>query len=154
MVAKTMVEPVFSDEDSDLREVRWYSWRGYPAGYGASRRSGLKYRKLLVKAHRVVLSRMIGRELVKGEECDHINGNKLDSRRENLRLVDRFGNMQNRRLGPYRGTHWNKKDKRWRAVVKHKGKSYHLGNFKCREKAAAASAAKRAELGFLHDKAN
>ena len=50
------------------------------------------------------------------EEIDHINMDKLDNRRENLRICDRLTNMQNRGLNKnsstgYNGIYLNKKGK-------------------------------------------
>ena len=39
------------------------------------------------RVHRVVMERMIGRPLRKGEHVHHINGTKTDNRRTNLKKV-------------------------------------------------------------------
>jgi AP2 domain len=71
-------------------------------------------------------------------DIDHINGDGLDNRRANLRPCDNSLNQANRihlngRSG-FRGVTWNKKDRRWRAVINGK----YLGNFTTPEAAARA----------------
>lgn len=134
---------LLSEEDTDLLAVcNWIiSGPGYVTGsYTKGKPAYL---------HRVVLSRMLGRELVKGEYTDHINGNRLDNRRENLRVVTNRQNLLNRRLqdnntSGYRGvSHYNgqaHKDikKRWTAEIKVMGKRKHLGYYLTAEDAARA----------------
>ena len=71
------------EKDQWLLETKehWYIDR---YGYVHSRRTQNKL-------HQYV----IGRSIKKGYEIDHINGNKLDNRRSNLRIVTRAQNMHN-----------------------------------------------------------
>lgn len=87
-----MEEILFSNCDFDLRQWRWIN---HPSGY-AYKGSHVGERC----AHRIVLSRKLGRELRRGEVCDHINRNKKDNRRENLRLADKSLNSINRDKRP------------------------------------------------------
>ena len=81
---------------------------------------------------------LMHREIVKppnGVEIDHINGNKIDNRRENLRLSTRQGNGCNRQKfsvttsSVYKGVSWAKTKNRWLAGIKYNGKQRHLGLF-------------------------
>lgn len=85
---------VVSWQDADASQHNWHDNSGYAARYAPGTKGGKMY------LHRVVMTRMVGRPLQKGEEVDHINRNKLDNRRANLRLTDRAGNNRNR--GPVR----------------------------------------------------
>lgn len=49
------------------------------------------------KMHRLIMSRILGRELKRGEYVDHINHNGLDNRRENLRIVTHSQNHMNQK---------------------------------------------------------
>lgn len=142
---------LISDEDSDLAEV---SWNINNNGY--VRRNKRNHGQIkVVFLHRVIFERIIGRKPGRWDICDHINGNKLDNRRPNLRLTNMAGNSQNlpsrsnRTSHGYRGVAFNKKSARWQAVV-HKGDRYfYCGSFGDAESAAQAAQAKREELGFL-----
>src|SRR4030042_4552219 len=55
----------------------------------------------------------------KGMKCDNINGNGLDNRRCNLRIVTNAQNSMNKRkkrgMSKYKGVHWRNDVKEWRA---------------------------------------
>ncbi len=134
------VRPIFSNEDSDLDEISWYV-----AGNSPYPKHTINKQKKL-DAHRVVMSRILGRETNwPAELCDHINGNVLDCRRENLRVTDPKGNSQNRNKIKqiFRGVRFH--DNRWEAQVNNK----YIGRFNTPEEAAAAARRRRIELGYL-----
>lgn len=73
--------------------------------------------------------RLVYREVIgakEGECVDHINRNRLDNRKENLRIATRKENARNRR---YKGYNWMKREKKWRAQIKVDGVKIHLGYF-------------------------
>lgn len=93
------------------------------------------------------------RELLKaplGELVDHINGNPLDNRRENLRLTDATGNSRNKRVQRrsytgFKGVHSHKLGQ-WRATIVADGKKHDLGVFKSPVEAALAYDAAAIEM--------
>jgi len=96
--------------------------------YGGKR----KVRTVLL--HRFILG------LKKGDprEADFINRNTLDCQKANLRFTDDLGQTQNRgkmvRAGkkltsPYKGVSWNKRLRKFVAVIDANGKRMHLGCF-------------------------
>ena len=88
---------IVDDEDYEaLNAFKWnMSRRAHTvyAGRHARRKDGRCTREYM---HRVVLAMKLRRPLAKGEQTDHINGEGLDNRRENLRLATRSQNLYNR----------------------------------------------------------
>lgn len=118
--------------------------RGCGIGRGGSR-GGVRGRRILL--HRWLLD--APPEL----EVDHINGDTLDNRRQNLRLVTRSENAHNRRslrgVGKHKGVRPTRSGKRWIAYFKGAvGKYRHLGVFDSEAEAARAyNVAAQAEYG-------
>ncbi|GAC1645621.1 MAG: hypothetical protein NVS4B6_19160 [Mycobacterium sp.] len=82
-----------------------------------------------------------------GLQVDHINHDRLDNRRANLRIVDGAGNAQNTsaRVGTssYRGVSFDRVKRLWRAQAKQGGIGHVLGLFETEVEAAAAAASWR-----------
>ena len=98
-----------------------------------------------LRMHRVLMGLAPGDE----REVDHINGERLDNRRANLRILTRAQNLQNVRsargsASRYRGV-WRNRNY-WVAEVQSGGRRYFLGRFVSEEEAGRAAAACRAEL--------
>lgn len=76
----------------------------------------------------------------KGLEIDHINGDGLDNRRENLRLASHAQNIVNadfnQNMFGYRGVYKNRK--RYGAQTKVNGKKVHIGTYDTPEEAHQA----------------
>jgi hypothetical protein len=115
-----------SDEDAErVASLRWHGAQGRYAGSG-SHKSGT-----FMSMHRFIL------DCPPGSEPDHINGDPLDNRRENLRCASRAENTMNRGLSKantsgFRGVYPSKG--RWCAKIK----KHHLGYFLSKEEAARA----------------
>jgi hypothetical protein len=78
----------------------------------------------------------------KGKIVDHINKNRLDNRRENLRITDRVGNSQNKTKktgtsSKYIGVHFLENNK-WLANISVNGKTKYIGRYKTEIEAAKA----------------
>ena len=74
---------------------------------------------------------------------DHINGDGLDNRRSNLRVVTHQQNMWNRKVNKnnksgYTGVIWNAYKKKWAAYARVDGKMTEFGLFDTKEEAAKA----------------
>jgi hypothetical protein len=69
-----------------------------------------------------------------GMYVDHINGNTLDCRRDNLRICTPAENSRNypkpkTNTSGYKGVHYDKKSSKWRACIGFNNKLIHLGFF-------------------------
>lgn len=127
------------DADGVMRS-RWYlSAKGYVV-----RSIWKDGHKPTLRLHRVLL----GLEPGDPREVDHINRDKLDNRRANLRIVTRAENGQNvsgqqSSTSAYRGVHWDSARRCWRAKVKISGRERHVGRFASEQEAGLAVAAAR-----------
>ncbi len=127
-------------EDNDLSTLKWCAaYRSTIKSYYAVRASQQQTQYL----HSVILSRKLGRPLVKGEKCDHKNGNTLDNRRSNLRLATHSQNQHNKGLqsnntSGYKGVTFSKTHKKWRANIQIDNKKKFLGLFDTPEQAHKA----------------
>lgn len=85
-----------------------------------------KYKTILL--HRYIMNAPAG------VTVDHINGNKLDNRKMNLRLCSQSENNMNRGVfsnnkSGIKGVSWNKSKKKWVAQIQVNGKRIYLGAF-------------------------
>lgn len=109
-------------------------------GYAVLRKK-TKAGRVRLALHRLIMS------APQGFEVDHINHNRLDNRKANLRLCTRSENSRNTqgqstRTNPYKGVMLHKpyigKEKPWRAYTRIKGKRIWLGYHSTAEAAAVA----------------
>jgi len=123
--------------------VEHQTWHLHSGGYAChSRRS--RGRTTVVLMHRVIMGLGPDSDM----QVDHINRNRLDNRRENLRVVTCAENHQNRgsyegSTSKHRGVWWSKQRQKWRAAERLNGKAYHLGYFSSEAEAAMAASAWR-----------
>jgi len=157
---------IIDDIDQDLANQNWIAWThdnrpGLVYAYGYTPRPNRK----TIQMHRIILSRMLNRELSPKEHCDHIDGNGLNNTRANLRLSVKHGNHKNASKKDkttsslYKGVHWYKAMNVWRAKIQCDNTSHHLGNFeneidaaKAYDKAAKQLHGKFAKLNFPDEK--
>ena len=70
----------------------------------------------------------------KAMDTDHINGDKLDNRRTNLRICNRSQNMancqtRNTNTSGYKGVCWDKANSKWQVHITIDGRAVKLGRF-------------------------
>lgn len=115
---------------------------------------GKSYRQLRLdgkqyQAHRLIWLMMTGQE---ADTIDHIDGNGLNNRWDNLRSVSVADNLRNRRKPSTNtsgvvGVSWNNQRNKWHSQISgNNGKRKHLGYFTTIEEAAEAR--KQAEIDY------
>lgn len=123
-------------DDEDHARLCHYKWACMQSGRTFYARRYVK--KDSVFMHRDIIA------VQKGQEVDHINGNGLDNRRENLRACTHAWNTKNmgknraNATSKYVGVSWNSSDKRWRAQIRENGRPVVIGCFKDENEAAKA----------------
>lgn len=139
---KGRIFPCSIDEiDADLLEVYWCTQISKKGDVVYVTRNPKKPHKYMGLMHRIIMARVLERELDPKEDVDHWDLNGLNNTRSNLRIATRAQNMANTKLRNdnklgFKGVVKDKK--RFRAEIKAGGKSKHLGMFDTPEEAHAA----------------
>lgn len=123
-------------DECDVEKVSSYKWHVTNCSYAATNiyRNG---RSVKIILHRLLLS------APDDLHVDHINGDRLDNRRCNIRLATRSQNASNSKRpktnkSGFKGVYWDKTGSKWRAQIKVNGKKIHLGMFNTPESASEA----------------
>lgn len=120
----------------DFERLNHWKWYLSPDGYAVAGR-WMDGKVKTIRMHRLINQTPIGLE------TDHINGNRLDNRKTNLRTVTRQQNTMNRGPKPntksgVKGVSWDRDTQKWRADITIDGQKCYLGKYKDLQKAAAA----------------
>lgn len=126
--------------DADLATESWCADVSSNSGNVYAQR---RNRGTTARLHRVVMARVLGRELKFWEKVDHVDLNGLNNCRSNLRLATNSQNMANqtktrRNTSGYKGVSWDKQRRKWVAYIHSNGKSINLGGFNSPEAAHEA----------------
>lgn len=125
----------FQIDEEDYESVSRYSWciDGYPRTSVRADWGGLR----AIRLHEFLMGKP-----PEGKEWDHINQDKLDNRRENLRAVIPTINQRNRRLLSTNTSGctgvFSLLDGRWSSTIIAYGVCYQLGRFDSYEEAVEA----------------
>lgn len=110
--------------------------------YGKYKWTFDKYAVRFVKGKKVYLHRLI-MDCPKNMEVDHINGNELDCRKNNMRICTHAENSRNIKLrtdntSGYKGVSWYKNYDKWLVRVFLNNKKIHIGYFENKNEAVTA----------------
>jgi hypothetical protein len=137
----------------DAADAEWanqWRWR-WNGGYAA--RNGEKIapkRFSVISLHRELLGLPRKRQSGDTREGDHINRDRLDNRRANLRVLTRDEQAQNKSSrkmssSQYRGVSWNTSARKWKAYIRVDGRLRNLGHFTDEHEAGRIARAARLE---------
>ncbi len=121
-------------DDEDYEYLSQWDWCYGGSGYAARWRR-IDGKKRLVYMHTVI------NQTPEGGITDHINRNKLDNRRENLRTVSHSVNNSNinirqANVSGMSNVWWDKSRRKWRVYTgKKEGKNKFIGAYFCLERA-------------------
>lgn len=120
-------------DDADFAYLSQWKWYCTSTGYAARKEP---------RGHNLYMHRLLANS-PKGLETDHINGNKLDNRRSNLRPCTHSQNKGNEGLrstntSGYKGVTWHKQRQKWNAHITHNRKNHSLGLYATPEEASIA----------------
>ena len=123
-------------DDADFETLSQFKWF-FKRGYAVRNQYDGNYKQRMVFMHVEIIN------TPKDFQTDHINGNGLDNRRENLRICSAAENSRNQKLHKnnknlLKGVSRVHKMKKFRARIMVSGKEKHLGCFSTPEEAHAA----------------
>lgn len=136
---------IFVDE-CDRHFLDRYRWRASGKSGHAGAYLGVENGKeIFAYLHRLIMNAQ------PGDIVDHMNGNVLDNRRQNLRVVTQSVNMQNftklgkRNKSGFRGVFWVANRRKWRVQARIGPKHYRIGEFADLTEAARVACSWRKE---------
>jgi hypothetical protein len=124
----------------ELNKFSWCLYKDHNTCYAKRKLPAIDGKKITLAMHRYILGLTDSKIFV-----DHINGNGLDNRRENLRVCTNSENLRNRskqknNSSGFKGVSWHKASQKYSAQIKGiniNGKK-HLGLYVCPIQAAKA----------------
>ncbi len=124
-------------DDDDFERLSEFTWHTTPDGYAARMSSKLNGPREVIRMHREIIGDKPGMLV------DHIDGDKLDNRRSNLRFATAAQNSWNtgiRRKNKWglKGVAYHKKMKQFYSRIRHNGINEFIGYFPTAEEAHAA----------------
>lgn len=132
-------------DKEDYKRIKMFRWTIDNHGYAVSKAYSGTSSGLRVKMHRLIMS------FPDGLMIDHRDMNKLNNKKENLRICNKSTNSANRFTQSnnklkIKGVTFRKDRNKYRATIGFNNKQYFLGNFETAEDAKSAYNAKAREF--------
>lgn len=138
-----------------------FTWKKEPGTIATNGYRYIRVNQKMLLAHRIAWLMATGED-PEGSVIDHVNGDRLDNRIENLRTATYSQNSANakrhsRNTSGLKGASKRIKNGkwtgRWQASITYQRRQLHLGEFDTKEEAHAAylEAARSLQGGFAHD---
>ncbi len=127
--------------DADLLQWSWGIRIAPPKWVYATRPVRENGERHCIRMHRMIMSRVLGRNLERWEFVDHHDLNSLNNQRSNLRLATPSQNRTNSKGNAesgLKGAYYNKANSSWFSSLTYRGKRIHLGMFETAEEAHQA----------------
>jgi hypothetical protein len=128
---------IVDEADYDwLNQWNWHVTTNRHHAYAARWITPITNPKIGQRMHRIITGVPVGLEV------DHIDGDGLNNRRDNLRICTKNENQWNRRtiigVSKYHGVGWKSGSKKWRARIQSHNNQINLGYFSSEIEAAKA----------------
>lgn len=124
-------------DDKDFEWLSQWKWC-FDSRYACRAQWDREKKKcIMIRMHQLIL------RVPSGSEVDHIDRNKLNNQRDNLRALTHGENILNQGLSKrntsgFKGAFYSKEDDLWYSTAKRNGKRFYLGVFKNAEEAGKA----------------
>jgi HNH endonuclease/AP2 domain len=126
---------------------------------GGSRRQSYMYPAIWINGRSRAIHKIVAESIGLKGEIDHINRNRCDTRRGNLREATTRQNQRNQGLAIHnssglKGVSWHKRRGKWNSRIQVNGRKEWLGYFTCPFAAARAYDKRALEVDPLHAATN
>jgi len=136
------MKAVIDDDDYEkISSRKWYARKGGSTYYAYTIFTKYKNGKRC-KSGEAMHREILNLAHADGNVCDHINGNGLDNRKQNLRKTNasinglNCKNYKNNTSG-FRGVNWNKGIRKWTSYIRINGEKKYLGSFTDKQEASS-----------------
>jgi len=136
LLSQEKVALVDDDDYQRLIKINWYAHKQRKIHYALCHKTNEDGSRGTEYMHRIIM------KCPTNKVIDHINGDGLDNRKENLRIVSSrencLNNVHKEKSSRYSGVAWHKSSKGWQSSIRYNGKFCYLGVFKNEFDAAIA----------------